>query len=274
MSASTMPSMPPLWRGVRLSRSTSALSASRLAIALAIGTWVPLMALATAAWVVDRRVPIVELLRDAEVHVRFLVAVPMLVLAEKPVFAAFDGCVRHFTKSGLVPDHDPVFVSAVSALRRRLSSRLAGALLVAAALVGAILNAQRIGPWAYRPGGGATLGWAGAWQTFVAAPVYHFLAYRWVYRWVVWDLFVISATRMKLRLYATHADKSAGLAFLVQPAIAFAVVLFASSSVIAARWCMLIVREPSARSSMRFVLMVYLALIVAITIAPFLAYIP
>jgi hypothetical protein len=274
MSASTIPSMPHLSRGARLSGATASLSTWRLAVLLATATWVPLMLLAIGAWFVDRRVPIVELLRDVEVHVRSLVAVPILVLAEKPVFAAFDGCVRHFPNSGLVADDDPVFVASVRKLRRRLSSRVASVLLVVAAVIGSIANAMHVGPWAYRPGGGATLGWAGAWQTLVAAPVYHFLAYRWVYRWVVWDLFVISATRMRLRLYATHADKSAGLAFLVQPAISFAIVLFASSSVIASRWCLLLTRVPAAETTMRFALIVYLALIIGITIAPFLAYVP
>lgn len=274
MSASTIPSMPHLSSGVRLPGSASSLTAARLAVLLAAGTWVPLMLLGIGAWMVDRRVPIIELLRDVEVHVRFLIAVPILVLAEKPVFAALDGCVRHFENGRMVEPDDPAFLSGVNALRRRMVSPVASVLLVIAALVGSIANALHIGPWAHRPGGGAALGWAGAWQTFVAAPVYHFLAYRWVYRWVVWDVFVLGVRRMKLRLYATHADRSAGLAFLAQPAISFAVVLFASSSVIAARWCMLLTRDASARSSMRFALIVYLTLIVGVTIAPFLAYIP
>jgi hypothetical protein len=231
------------------------------------------MLLGTTEWLLDHRMPLGTLLHDVEVHVRFLFAVPLLVLARVPIAAAIRRCVAHFTESELIEPNDERYAAAVFALRRGERSRVAEIVMLVVAFVVGVVNARHGAQWELGAGG-EHLGLAGSWHAYVAVPIHQFLVLRWLFRWLEWDLFVAKASRMNLRLQATHADKSAGLTFLAQPAIAFALVPLASSSVLAARWGTLLVREPGAISDVRLTVALYLGLVMVLAFVPLLAHTP
>src|SRR6267142_1090310 len=74
-------------------------------------------------------------LRDVELHVRFLVALPVLILAELPVHRRLRSVVKCFLERGVVTQEDtPKFYAALGdTMRARDSSWLEFALLVSAA---------------------------------------------------------------------------------------------------------------------------------------------
>jgi hypothetical protein len=77
---------------------------SRRVIALALITWLPLLALSIAeghAWGDSVKVPF---LFDVDVHARFLLALPLLIVAELVVHQRMRLVVETFVKRGLVPD--------------------------------------------------------------------------------------------------------------------------------------------------------------------------
>ena len=76
----------------------------RRVIALALITWLPLLALSIAeghAWGDSVKVPF---LFDVDVHARFLLALPLLIVAELVVHQRMRLVVGTFVKRGLVPD--------------------------------------------------------------------------------------------------------------------------------------------------------------------------
>ena len=104
----------------------------RRVIALAIITWLPLLALSIAeghAWGDSVKVPF---LFDVDVHARFLLALPLLIVAELVVHRRMRLVVGTFVKRGLVPDHARErFDAAIAAAMRLRNSVLAEVLLIA-----------------------------------------------------------------------------------------------------------------------------------------------
>ncbi len=77
---------------------------SRRVIVLALMAWLPLLALSIAegrAWGDSVKLPF---LLDVDVHARFLLALPLLIVAELVVHQRMRLVVGAFVKRGLVPD--------------------------------------------------------------------------------------------------------------------------------------------------------------------------
>ena len=105
---------------------------SRRVIALALITWLPLLALSIAeghAWGDTVKVPF---LFDVDVHARFLLALPLLILAELVVHQRMRLVVGTFVRRGVLPDEGRRrFDAAIAAAMRLRNSVLAEVLLIA-----------------------------------------------------------------------------------------------------------------------------------------------
>jgi hypothetical protein len=100
---------------------------SRRVIALALITWLPLLALSIAeghAWGDTVKVPF---LFDVDVHARFLLALPLLILAELVVHQRMRLVVGTFVRRGLLPDEGRRrFDAAIAAAMRPAQFRAGG----------------------------------------------------------------------------------------------------------------------------------------------------
>ena len=89
------------------------------ALGVALITWLPLLVLSLVhgdAYGTSVRIPF---LRDFAVNVRFLIAVPILILAESSIDRRWRILVVHFLKSGLVPEKElPSFEAAIEKTTR------------------------------------------------------------------------------------------------------------------------------------------------------------
>src|SRR4051794_27898579 len=111
----------PLYQLLRRSRLSSddlALLHRRIVV-LALFCWLPL---ALLAWLQGRALGggiAIPFLHDIEVHVRFLVALPVLIVAELVVHRRITPVVRRFVERQIITTHDiPTFKQAIdSALR-------------------------------------------------------------------------------------------------------------------------------------------------------------
>ena len=105
---------------------------SRRVIALALITWLPLLVLSIAeghAWGDSVKVPF---LLDVDVHARFLLALPLFIVAELVVHRRMRLVVGTFVKRSLLPDEARGrFDAAVAAAMRLRNSVLAEVLLIA-----------------------------------------------------------------------------------------------------------------------------------------------
>jgi hypothetical protein len=77
---------------------------------------------------------------------------------------------------------------------------------------------------------------ARGWYALVALPMFQFLAYRALWRWVIWTRMLWRLSRLRLAPVATHPDLAGGLQFLSWPSIGFAYAIAALSATQAGVW--------------------------------------
>ena len=214
-----------LMRRLRLTDSGLGLVHRRIFAAILIA-WAPLVALTVAqggrAGVDQTAAP---LLKDIGFHIRFLIAVPLLIAAEPIVHRRLRPIVDQFELRNLVrPDQAAQFGHALREAARLRNSVLAEVLmLVAVYAVGLLFTLHRylvLGGFAANSGRG--LAPAGAWLVFVSLPLLQFLFLRWFFRLFIWARFLWRTSRLDLDLIATHPDKAGGLGFLGDSLLAFA----------------------------------------------------
>jgi hypothetical protein len=180
-------------------------------------------------------------LKDAEVHVKFLVVVPLLIIAELVVHQFLRPLVAQFLKQGLIPESArPRFDAAIASALRLRNSLLAEALLIAFVYgVGVLVvwrhySALETATWYATPSaGGSTLTLPGMWYGFVSQPIFQFLMLRWIYRLCIWARLLWQVSRLDLNLIPTHPDRVGGLGFLSNGLYAFLPLAFAYGAVLA-----------------------------------------
>ena len=178
-------------------------------------------------------------LHDVEVHVRFLIALPVLIAAELIVHSRIRPVVRKFVERRIVLPQDlPRFNRAIeSAVGVRNSIRVELSILLFVYTFGLWLWHSRVAvivpTWYAMPGGRWHLTAAGIWYVFVSIPIMQFILLRWYLRFFIWYRFLWQVSRIDLNLIATHPDRCAGLAFLGKSAYAFAPILFAQGALLA-----------------------------------------
>jgi hypothetical protein len=75
---------------------------------------------------------------------------------------------------------------------------------------------------------------AGLWFMFISSPLFSFLVYRWVWRFIIWSLFLFHVSRLKLRLFASHTDLAAGLGLIGRGQILFGIISVVLACIISA----------------------------------------
>jgi len=215
----------------------------RQCLIFALVTWLPI-----AVWALywKRALPgeIAEpLLQHFGVHVRCLVAIPLLVVAEIAGDLISRHFVPYFVSSGIIQDDmKSQFVHIL-----RSAERLRDGWYAWVSMLGIMLLMMLIGDkeavhlheliWADE-GGPKNLhvGFGGWWYLFVMRPVFIWLLLAWVWRLVVLIVLLWWISRLSLHLVPTHPDRAGGLGFLEDIPLMFAPVIFASSAVLASRW--------------------------------------
>jgi hypothetical protein len=212
----------------------------RRVLVITLFAWLPLLFLSALGGHPLGETIKIPFLYDVEAHVRFLIALPLLIAAELVVHIRISPLVRRFVERRIVVTEDlPKFNAAVnSALRARNSAAMEVALLV---LV------YTLGVWIWRSQialGAATwyatpeethlhLTLAGYWYAFVSVPVFQFILLRWYMRLILWFRFLWQVSRLNLHLTAAHPDRAGGIGFLGKSSYAFAPILFAQGALLA-----------------------------------------
>lgn len=200
--------------------------------------WLPLLLLSIGDRLEGHAVQ-VSFPADAEVQAKFLVALPVLILAELVVHWRLTPVVRRFVERRIVTAEDvPRFDRAITLAVRMRNSVLAElALLVLVYTLGVLLWGSRIpiesATWYARPGGRWHLTTAGYWYVFVSIPMIQFVLLRWYWRLFIWLLFLWRVSRLNLHLVPTHPDRCAGLGFLGRAYYAYGPLLFAQGAMLA-----------------------------------------
>jgi hypothetical protein len=181
-----------------------------------------------------------DFLHDIESHVRFLVALPVLILADLVVHERTREVVALFLERHIVTSEDtPRFYAAIeAAMRMRNSVALELALLVFVYTAGHMIwrheTALGAATWYSVPEGKSLrLTLAGYWFSWVSVPLFQFMLLRWYMRLAVWYRMLWRVSRLSLCLLPTHPDHAGGIGFLGDSSYAFGPVLFAQGAVLA-----------------------------------------
>jgi hypothetical protein len=213
----------------------------RRIIAMALLAWMPLLLLSVAeghAWGDSVKLPF---LYDVALHVRLLVALPLLIVAELIVHQRMRLVVRQFMERGLIPDATRAkFDAAIASAMRLRNSITAEVLLIAFVYVvgvGFVWRTQvalDVTSWyGVSTDGKLQPSLAGWWLGCVSLPLFQFLLLRWYFRLFIWARFLWQVSRIELKLMPMHPDRCGGLGFLALVSHAFFPLLLAQGALLA-----------------------------------------
>jgi len=229
-----------LLRRAHVSGNALELVRRRMAVIAALA-WLPLLVLALAGGRAFGDAVAVPFLKDVEVHARFLVALPLLIVAEFVVHVRMRTIASEFVVRGLVaPGALERFRDAVRAavrLRNSVAAEVAMVVIVYALGIPVLwreVAALDVATWYADPSSGsAGLTAAGLWFVYVSVPLFQFLLLRWYFRLVVWMRFLWQVSRIPLDVSSMHADRMAGFGFLAGTAFAFVPLAMAHGALLA-----------------------------------------
>jgi hypothetical protein len=266
-----------LMKRLKLVRPEFGAASARTAISLAVLTWLPLLVFSLIeglAWG-GARIPFFY---DLAAHARFLVAVPILVLAEIPIGRRLREVAKHFLDAGLVRDEERKrFASCVVDAVRFHDGRLAELTLLALAYIttytAIFKTSLQSGSMWFVPSTTAGLSPVGYYYALVSLPIFQFLIYRWAFRLVVWTRFLWQVAKLNLFLTPTHPDGSGGLGFLGKGSIPFGVILFALSSVVSAGIASRILFSGATLEEFQLIYATLILLVLLVFIAPLIMFV-
>ena len=266
-------------RRVRLAGPTLELQKRRVLLVITV-TWLPLLFLSalTGHLLGGQGLPF---LRDIETHVRFLIALPALVIAELVVHQRIPPALKLFVERGVVTAEDNLkFHAAIrAAMRLRNSVPLELALVVFAYTAGHWMWAHKLAlgtaTWYAVPdGNGLRLTWPGYWNGFVSIPIGQFILFRWYLALAIWLCLLFRVSQLNLQLSPLHPDRAGGIGFLGGSSYAFAPIVFAQSAVLAGIILGRILHKGQSLASFKVSILVLIGFFVLVILGPLTVFTP
>jgi hypothetical protein len=201
----------------------------RRMVVVSLLAWFPLLVLSAVEGNALGGKAAVPFLMDVEVHVRFLLALPLLIIAELVVHQRMRFVLRQFLERNLIPEGGlPRFHTAITSAFRLRNSVLAEILLIAFVYIVSVpfvwrqYAALNTATWYAIPAtDGLKLSGSGMWYVYLSLPLFQFLLWRWYFRLFIWIRFLFQVSRIELSLVPTHPDRVGGLGFLANTTYAF-----------------------------------------------------
>ena len=204
------------------------------ALLLPLIAWLPLLLLSLKDHLAIGDHVTIPFLKDVRAYCRFLVAVPLLILAGPAIDARLGAAISRLVEGGVIPaGKRSEFDRALSRLNRSRDSWLPELVILTLVVALAWLEVTQGVPsvvtgWL----GGAEqshLTAAGWWYTLVSLPIFLVLAMRWLWRIFLWARFLKRIAGLDLELIPTHPDGVGGLGVLSEAAIGLNLVVAAFS---------------------------------------------
>jgi hypothetical protein len=251
------------------------------AVLMALFGWVPLAVLAGLQDFFYGGNSLSSFLLDFGSLARFLVAAPLLVIAEYTCFSRFESIILHFRDSGLIAGCDRErYESIVRSSSRLLTSKVAETLcfVIAYAITAycvVVVPPDSLISWSYVSGsGGVSLSLAGTWHALVSAPFLVVLVLGWIWRQFSWARFLWLISRLDLRLLPTHPDLCGGLSFVSTMTRAYRPIGFAFTAIVAGGIANRIIHSGAHLMSYRDLIIVVTIFVALFCVAPLAVFAP
>ena len=251
-------------------------------IVIALFAWLPLLVFSALEGQLLGGSTAVPFLLDMEAHVRFLVALPLLIIAELVVHQRMRPLLQQFRERNMIPEHAMArFDSAIASAFRLRNSVLAEVLLIAFVYGVGILIVWRhyialdAATWYATPSAeGAKLSLAGIWYGYISLPIFQFLLVRWYFRLFIWARLLWQVSRIELSLVPTHPDRVGGLGFLSNTVYAFAPLTVAHGAMLAGPLANRIFFAGAALPQFKVEIAVVVVFVLCIVLGPLLVFAP
>lgn len=252
----------------------------RRVLALPLLTWLPLLVLSALQGQALAGAGL-SFLRDMEAQARFLLALPLLIVAEVVVHRRLAPALRLFVEKGIVRPGDRSRFEAIAASTTRLRNSVA----VEVVLIAFVLSAghylwreqiaSRADTWyAMQTPQGLTWSLAGRCYAWFSLPIFQFILIRWYYRILLWGQFLWRVSRLDLDLRPAHPDRAGGLGFLGASTFAFAPLLLGQSAIVSAMIAGRILHEGAQLPAFKYELAGALVLALLQALGPLLVFVP
>ena len=249
---------------------------------ISLFAWLPLLGLAGLEGHLSEGATTVPFLLDLEVHVRFLVAIPLLIAAELVVHQRLRPVVRQFLERRLIPESKiPQFRAAIDSSIRLRNSVVAELLLIAFVYGVGVLIIWRhyvaldVMTWYASPSrDGTKLSLAGMWYGYVSLPIFQFLLCRWYFRLCIWARFLWQVSRISLDLLPAHPDRLGGLGFLSNTVYAFGLLLAAHGALLAGQLANRILYVGAALPDFKVEIATLVVFLLCVVVGPLLMFTP
>jgi hypothetical protein len=202
------------------------------------------------------------------VHARFLVAIPILFVAERVLERCCRSAIVCFSEGGFVRGSYDQMIALVRGAERARDSGPAEFLMLVLVAAIPIANVLLTGRFAllhdFQEQPRIALGVV--WYGLFSLPLFNFLLLRAIRHWWIWTNLLWRLSRLRLRLIPTHPDRAGGIGHLAEPTYGIALVLAATSCVTAASWGSYVYfgKTDLASFLVQFIALVLLGLLVAI----------
>lgn len=216
------------------------------------------------------------LLAHFGIHARFLVAVPLLILAEGPAHALASWLLPYFVQSGVVPQGELAKFRAVIAATAKLRDAtlpwiVMVGVVVAFATTSEIVHHSHEIDWAEGDGAGRW-GFGALWYLYVGRFIFLTLVLGWLWRLVLVFLLLWRIGRLDLSIVPTHPDRTGGLGFLQRLPMIFAPVALAIGVVLASQWAHDAVYHGLVLQSTRVEMVAFVVLVLVVFLLPLAAF--
>lgn len=245
-------------------------------------TWFPLLILSLIQGRAFGSQVKIPFLYDFAVNIRFLIGLPLLVIAEAVIDPRLNHAVRHFVKSGLVANEDlPAFEQVILKVNRLRNAIFPAVAILVIAFAPSMFSwrddllRHGFSSWHTIPSAsGESLSLAGWWFAVISVPFFRLLLFRWVWIIFLWTIFLRTVRGIRLGCVATHPDTCGGLAFLGEAQLLFGFIAFACSAVVAGALGNQIAYEGATVSSVKFLMITFCVLMTVLLAAPLLVLTP
>jgi hypothetical protein len=232
-------------------------------LVLILISWVPLVILTAISGHLMGRTLKIPLLHDPEANSRFLIALPLLEIAEVFLVMSLGVQVRQLFSSGIVRQQQArveALLDSIQKWHRWPISELVILIIAigtSVALRLVIFNAGEPS-WEKQSGVITPAGW---WHMLVSLPLLYFFLLRAVWLFVLWTSFLLRVSLMDLQLTASHPDHAGGLGFLGWGLASFIPTILAFSTVVSGGFAYEIYHRGETLDSLKYHVIVYVVLV-------------